>query len=192
MVNQNLGSSFHPDADPPYREDRGCRVILEDQLHTPGTLHVEVSRACPRRELGPGWWPLVDEAFDAVAQSVPAARVLQVKQKMGGLRVYVRERSAGNPTPGLSPRTPAEMAAFLAASAAWVDPLATLRSQLARIEARSFETCESCGALGTVGWGPSIRTLCDSCGPPWAATFHTRIEGFLDRLRGEGPDLPEG
>jgi hypothetical protein len=95
---------------------------------------------------GDGWEPLIrrlSEKLEPIARET-GLRAVQVKEKMGGLRVYVR-----------------------CADGARVLPVAISKAVLASIgaaEKESRRTCEHCGAPGsigkTAGWW---STLCNPC-----------------------------
>jgi hypothetical protein len=105
-------------------------------------------RATARELVGRGWWPLLDDAFDAVEQA--GVRLAQVKEKFGGVRLYLED---GRHAP--------ELYEFLD-----------------EIEDRSLTICEACGAPGRgredFVWR---KTLCDGCsalraaGRSWADVF---------------------
>ncbi len=98
-------------------------------------------------ELPDGWRDLVRALFAGLAAVMAGApggrlRILQVKEKFGGLRVY---------------RGPAE--GTVLTDAHW----AAIAALAAAAEARSFETCDACGAPGRLrvraGW---YATRCDA------------------------------
>lgn len=84
---------------------------------------------------GEGWWPII-AALDAdLREMYPDYRVLQVKEKFGGLRFYI------------APVTES-----------------TYRQVYDRIhtaEAISYKVCEWCGEPGKERGGGWIKTLCD-------------------------------
>ncbi len=82
-------------------------------------------------ECGVGWYGILDRLFAALSKDASDLVVEQVKEKFGGLRVYV------------SGCTDEQYALIDAA------------------ESRSFRTCEQCGAPGVRRSGGWIRTLCD-------------------------------
>lgn len=132
--------------------------------------------------VGAGWWPLVHEAMSAASRS--GARVVQVKEKRGALRLYAHSSDG-----------------TLFASGAW----ATLRDAIVVAEGRSVRTCERCGAdapagprrSSTAAW---IKTVCDDCPPidvrAWDPTCarnfrHLPGEWFEDPLDHDlGPRWP--
>ena len=85
--------------------------------------------------VGVGWSGLVDEVYDRLPST---ARVSQVKEKLGRIRIYV-----------------------------FCVPIKTL-DFLDDIERRSGEICEHCGKVGKAvtirGW---IKTLCEGCTETW-------------------------
>lgn len=93
-------------------------------------------------DIGSGWFQIIDNLsakLEALILALPEAdreyiRASQVKEKYGGLRVY------------LTSETP------------------EMDEVIKEAENMSFETCEECGLPGTaknsIGW---IRTLCKGC-----------------------------
>jgi hypothetical protein len=77
-----------------------------------------------------GWMPFVEEAMVAMKEAGWKGELFQVKEKFGGLRIYV------------SDHTPE------------VDQL------IAEAERKSFETCEVCGNPGDLRGGGWLKTLC--------------------------------
>lgn len=100
----------------------GCKTANGE----PFTLNM--ATAC----VGKGWYNLVKEAYDACSRY--NVTILQVKEKFGGLRIYI---SGGNTT---------------------TDEIIDL------VERISLKTCENCGNPGKPRGGGWIRTLCDNCG----------------------------
>jgi hypothetical protein len=87
-------------------------------------------------ECGPGWHPIVAELDRQIAAADPAARYCQIKEKFGGLRVYL----AGAETQ-------------------------TVEALIRAAEAQAARTCEACGEPGTLRGDRSyIQTLCDRHG----------------------------
>lgn len=89
--------------------------------------------------VGKGWLPLLEPLFNFCTSY--HIKVMQVKEKFGGLRFYVGE----------------------VPSALWDEWSALCR----RMEEKSLETCENCGAPGRTrgpGW---IKTHCDACHLAW-------------------------
>jgi hypothetical protein len=82
--------------------------------------------------VGAGWLPILEELHLQLLAVDPRYGVAQVKEKFGGLRVYLA--------------TPEPDAASLAIDAA---------------EERALRTCENCGQPGAPREGSWIKTLCD-------------------------------
>lgn len=84
---------------------------------------------------GSGWDPLLTELFDAMQRFPDAPRIVQVKEKFGGLRVY---------TSHVHPE---------------IDNL------IRAAEDRASKTCEMCGTTEGVAerGGMWIKTLCAPC-----------------------------
>jgi hypothetical protein len=95
-----------------------------------------------RISVGDGWKPLVEDLDRELSQIVPGYEILQVKQKLGGLRYYV-----AYPEKASSQARSAADAAILAA------------------ERKASQTCETCGQPGRLRAGPGIRTTCDEHAP---------------------------
>lgn len=72
-----------------------------------------------RFECGDGWVGLIDEMLSELQTKCPGARIVQAKEKLGGLRVYLENK---------------------------LDEEA--KEILRRAEAKSFTLCETCGAPG--------------------------------------------
>jgi hypothetical protein len=90
--------------------------------------------------VGEGWWPLVQEASDALDREVPGWEPIQIKEKFGLLRFYVKAGTAD----------PSEE---------------TMRKMSLIVDSASFrsgQTCETCGEPGRrrtkMSWE---QTLCD-------------------------------
>ena len=88
-----------------------------------------------------GWYDLVDKLCSDIQKIVDKTpeleqiQVIQVKEKFGGLRFYIRHGAQ------------------------------SISNLIHKAEAESFETCEDCGKKGNIikterGW---LRTLCKSC-----------------------------
>ena len=89
-------------------------------------------RALALESVGQGWAPLINEVFDYMEKNPTHSKVIQVKEKFGGLRVY---------TDGMD------------------DGLDTIIRSVGK---RSFEVCEDCGQTGALREGSWYRTLCDN------------------------------
>jgi hypothetical protein len=91
-----------------------------------------------RYYVGPGWWPILERLHERLAGLDPDYRAGQVKEKFGGLRVYLN-----------TPMPPGGREAIDAAGA------------------ESLTVCETCGEpgrrRGNTADGPPtwIKTLCD-------------------------------
>lgn len=80
--------------------------------------------------VGQGWATLINKAYD-VLDTYPTLKVIQVKEKWGGLRIY---------TDGYIPE---------------VDKI------IIELEKSSYNICEVCGAAGNLRGGGWYRTLCE-------------------------------
>jgi hypothetical protein len=81
---------------------------------------------------GPGWLPAIIPVLEICeAQGV---RVVQIKEKFGGLRIYAND--AGNQA---------------------------VRDAIREAETACWKICEECGEPGTRRAGGWVRTLCDGC-----------------------------
>ena len=94
-------------------------------------------------DCGWGWSPLLKEALDKVQDLGVRICVVQVKEKFGGLRVYVDPHEQ---TDHEEPRWP------------------EVENILESAQVKSFKTCEGCGTTEEVttsgGW---LKTLCPTC-----------------------------
>lgn len=81
--------------------------------------------------VGKGWAPLIHELFDRLPQISPTIKIIQVKEKWGGLRIYTDVY------------------------------LERLEKLIQDLETRSFSMCERCGNLGVLRQGGWYMTLCD-------------------------------
>ncbi|MFE7029126.1 hypothetical protein ACFU9Y_02370 [Streptomyces sp. NPDC057621] len=97
--------------------------------------------------VGPGWRPLLERLHEQLLGVFPDYRLLDLKEKFGGLRVYVdRPASSGG----------------------------ALRPLIASAEAQAERTCEFCGTPGRIrtrddqpgGWR---KAVCDACHSAWSA-----------------------
>ena len=87
--------------------------------------------------VGPGWQPILSTLHEELLSIEPTYYVGQLKEKFGGLRVYLNGYEQGQ-----------------------------VREAIMVAERLSYETCEECGAAGEArgpkerphGW---IRTVCD-------------------------------
>ena len=83
--------------------------------------------------VGSGWAQLINRVFDKLASIKGTVKIVQVKEKFGGLRFYVD--GGDEYTNGL----------------------------IRVAEDASYETCEDCGVPGTLRKGGWWATLCDKC-----------------------------
>jgi len=90
-----------------------------------------ITREQAKRQVGEGWESLIDLAYD-VFEEDPSLVVSTVKEKLGGLRIYLD--SNFNPK---------------------------LQLLLDHLEQESYSTCETCGERGWLREGPWMKTLCD-------------------------------
>lgn len=88
----------------------------------------------PRVSVGEGWHPVIAALDAEIGKLKPDYRVLQVKEKFGGLRYYIDSLDA------------------------------TTRPLIAMAESICWAICEACGRTGTLRtdiiW---VRTLCEEC-----------------------------
>lgn len=90
----------------------------------------------PAIDVGDGWDSIIFDLHEKLLAADPTFSYIQIKEKFGGLRVYLTDES--------SPE---------------------VKALLREAEQRARVTCESCGGSGTLhvsarGW---YRTLCSSC-----------------------------
>ena len=97
-------------------------------------IHEGYDRALALESVGSGWASLVNEVFDYIEKNKLTIKVVQVKEKWGGLRIYTD---------------------FIH------DPLDNV---IREAEKKSFTMCETCGDLGQLRSGGWYRTLCDAHG----------------------------
>lgn len=83
--------------------------------------------------VGPGWHPILQRLHDQILAIDSTYEVVQVKEKFGGLRVYLLS-----------------------------EPLPVI-DLVAKAEVESQRTCEMCGRPGTQQPGYWIRTRCEEC-----------------------------
>lgn len=92
--------------------------------------------------VGLGWMPLLDELAEALISAGWNRKLDQVKEKFGGLRVYIDDDNRN----------------ILS-----IDQYNKLMDIIDDMEQRSYTICEDCGAPGTPRQTQWIRTLCDTC-----------------------------
>lgn len=110
-------------------------------------------------DIGPGWRPLVRELDTKLREIDPDYKILQVKEKFGGLRYYFSS-SIKIKTPDFPPSTEEQLGTSEQHRVEEMDAL------IRAAEAKSFRTCENCGSSDTkttASGGYWIKTLCDSC-----------------------------
>jgi len=88
-------------------------------------------RALALESVGKGWASLINEVFDYMEQNKTHSKIIQVKEKWGGLRIYTDV----------------------------IDD--NLDKKIIEIEKRSFTMCETCGSAGVLRGGSWYQTLCD-------------------------------
>lgn len=118
---------------------------MTDAPAAPGAHPVQI----PARmhAVGPGWRQLLVRLHEQIQAAFPDYHLLDLKEKLGGLRIYV-DRPASNAN--------------------------TLRTLIASAEAEAERTCEFCGAPGRVqtrdgrpgGWH---KAVCGTCHGAWSA-----------------------
>jgi hypothetical protein len=91
-----------------------------------------ITREQALESVGPGWASLINEAYDEFDKD-NAVFVSCVKEKYGGLRIYIDE---GN-------------------------DYRHLGDVIDRVEQRSYHVCEDCGDHGVLRNKPWMKTLCD-------------------------------
>mgnify|MGYP003341851229 CR=1 FL=1 len=93
-------------------------------------------REYAKQSVGEGWASLIDEVFDMLNAMQNPPKIIQVKEKWGGLRIYD--------------------------SAVYTTDIPTDFEKLIRdVEDRSFSICETCGKQGSLRKGSWMKTLCD-------------------------------
>lgn len=118
-----------------------------------------------RLHVGSGWWPLLADTHRQLSEVWPEYEIAQVKEKWGGLRIYLRYPLS---EPGEASELPVACEPILEAA-----------------EAKSMLTCEFCGQPGVrrdSGW---IKTLCDddSGGAPPSSLRSERSGGVVHHWR---------
>ncbi|MFI7300247.1 hypothetical protein [Streptomyces sp. NPDC050121] len=118
---------------------------MADDPAAPDARPVQISARI--HAVGPGWRQLLERLHEQIRAAFPGYRLLDLKEKLGGLRVYVE----GPPGSG-----------------------DTLRSLIAAAEEEAERTCEFCGAPGRIrtrddwpgGWR---KAVCGACHSAWSA-----------------------
>lgn len=112
--------------------------------------------------VGPGWRHLLERLHEQIRTVLPDYRLLDLKEKLGGLRVYVEWPAGSGDT--------------------------LLRTLIAAAEAEAERTCEFCGAPGRIrtrddrpgGWR---KAVCGTCHSEWSAHRIMLVQGVV-RERG--------
>ena len=125
--------------------------MVNKEIRAPGFVVYEdggYDRELAKESVGPGWTPLVDAIFDKRDELKIDVKIVQVKEKWGGLRVY---------------------------TGAFYDdaPYKEFDNFLIEIEKKSFTICEDCGKPGKLRSGGWYRTLCEE-----HATGRNAVEPF--------------
>ena len=84
-------------------------------------------------ECGPGWLPIIDECLSEIALLEEDVRIMQIKEKFGGLCIY---------TNGHSP---------------------TVSAIIRAAEDKCAKTCERCGEPGTLQTNGWYEVICPTC-----------------------------
>ena len=98
--------------------------------------------------VGPGWSKLLTKLLDDLSATDFKSKVVQVKEKFGGLRFYYEPVAVGDKV-------------FDLVHAA---------------EDESYKICEFCGEPGHVRSFTWIKTLCDKCDEAWAKKHERKPE----------------
>jgi hypothetical protein len=89
-------------------------------------------------QCGAGWFSLIDELFTKIKEIDDSVKIVQLKEKFGGLRCYTGSVNS------------------LTAEKVW--------KLISEYENKSYTVCEACGKEGTLekvkGW---CTTLCNKC-----------------------------
>lgn len=97
----------------------------------PSVVHYDgYTRELALASVGEGWAKLVNEAFDQLAHIKGNIKIIQVKEKWGGLRIYTDYSNH------------------------------LYDKKVRELEERSFHICEVCGNPGNLRGGGWYRTLC--------------------------------
>lgn len=117
--------------------DYGLEAYLTQLSPAAQSLFLDGGTPCGSTIM-PGWWPVIRDALENIAKVSPGSSVDQIKEKFGGLRLYI---------------TPGEDNAWMADH--YVD----------QAQAACWRLCCHCGTdQGVSTKGPGwISTECDSC-----------------------------
>ncbi len=114
--------------------------------------------ALAKESVGRGWHGILERLFAAKPEWI---KVIQVKEKFGGLRFYLDDGSVRVDCIGLGSFTvTAEAESLIEDDNSRSEVFRTLVDEA---EAESFSICEDCGAPGKPRPGGWIRTLCEQC-----------------------------
>lgn len=113
---------------------------MEDTRALAVVHYAGYTRSLARQSVGKGWHRLIDRVFDKLEDMtsgssgniVPTPKIIQVKEKWGGLRIY----TSGD---GTHP----------------------IEDVIREVENESYTICEDCGKAGKLRKGGWYRTLCD-------------------------------
>lgn len=100
-------------------------------------IHEGYDRSLALESVGAGWASLIHEVFDFLANHQQKFRIIQVKEKWGGLRIYYVENRYD------------------------VAEMETFDNLIRDIENRSLKMCETCGAPGLVRGDSWYYTSCE-------------------------------
>jgi len=111
-----------------------------------------------KRSVGRGWHGIIERLFLVKPEWI---KVIQVKEKFGGLRCYLDDGTVRADCINLGSFTIPTNQVSLGEDQA--SQLLHFRKMVREAEAESFKVCESCGSPGTIRRGDWISTLCDRC-----------------------------
>lgn len=117
--------------------------------------------ALAKRSVGVGWHGILEGLFSAKPEGV---KVIQVKEKFGGLRFYLDD---GTVRVDLIGKASFEVPVGKDQSTEYPSKaLMDFKHLVRQAERESFSVCEDCGAPGHQRSGRWVRTLCDACYRP--------------------------
>lgn len=152
LGNKVVNEDFFKKAQLAYSEDRWkdyhdfSDIFFDAQL---AKINQEEPAHCGM-SCGPGWWPILNAAFDDIAKiidehpEVLSFKVAQIKEKFGTLRFYYDCNVSRNFSPDLSESIYLEISQVFR-----------------RAEELSKLVCDVCGEPGTLVGGGWIRTRCE-------------------------------
>ena len=97
-----------------------------------GVVYSGYDKELALMSVGTGWSQLIEELFNFADENKTGTKIIQVKEKWGGLRIYTDLINEN------------------------------LDKKIQELEKRSFTICEQCGASGQLRQGNWYRTLCDA------------------------------